>query len=179
MSVSNTVERNIEVAKSDLEATIEMKPDEIKSDRRLPRHENIIYHNKQIIFILWTNIYWYLQIATPKTTWQILACITICQKNALHEPWRWHSPSTAIMLGCHSICLLTTPINKQYISGIKISQNSILLSILIFSSVGYPFKVSHRKIKLSIIIKSSTGSPFQWFNYSFVYSTKITRKTYH
>ena len=68
MSVSNRVKSNIEAAKLDLEATIEMKPDEIKYDRRLPRHENINYHIKQTIFVLLTTIYQYLQIATPKTT---------------------------------------------------------------------------------------------------------------
>ena len=50
-------------------------------------------------------------------------------KTFLHEPWRRHSTSTSKMVGFHLIRLISIPINKQELSGIQITQRSILLSL--------------------------------------------------
>ena len=54
-------------------------------------------------------------------------------------------------------------------------QNMIYIN---FPPTGHPYKVIHSKGKLSSILKSTSISPCQGYNYSFVYSTKITRQTY-
>ena len=83
------------------------------------------------------------------------------------------------MVGWNLIFLLPIPINKQDLSGIKIYQSRRLWSILIFSSTIHPYKFDYNKRKISIIFNLPLISSFQGCNYSFIYSTKITRQTYH
>ena len=78
----------------------------------------------------------------------------------------------------HVFRLLPRPINKQDLDSIKISQSSRLWSIFIFPPTRHPSKVIHVKRKLSSIQKSNSIQLKQGCNYSFIYSTKITRRTY-
>ena len=83
------------------------------------------------------------------------------------------------MLGCNLIHIMTILTSKQDMAFIKITQIRILLSIVIFSPPGYPYKVSHIKIKPPRIIKIPLSSPCQGWNYSLINSTKIKCQTHH
>ena len=146
---------------------------------RLPQHENIIYHIKQIFLILKTTIWLYHQIDTPKTTLQIFTWITIHHTVILCEPWRQHYTSDSKSMRFHLVRLLIIPINKNYMAGIQISQCIRLWCIFICYTTVNPSKAIHSKIKLSSILKSPYDSHFQGWNYSFIYTTKITRQNYH
>ena len=86
-------------------------------------------------------------------------CITVHQTSVLREPWRWHFHSTSKMMVFHYFRLLPIPINKQDMSGLQITQRSILWSIFIFPPTGNQYKVSHSNTKLSRIPKSTLSSP--------------------
>ena len=141
----------------------------------LPWHENIVFRIKKTSFVHWKTIYLYLQIATTKITRNISTCIKIHQTSVLHGPWRRKSPSTLKMVLCRSFHLLTIPINKQDLSGIK-SLKAADYDIYSFLShqtpiqsqpqqnktinnYQYPFELTFPIIKLSIHLQHQNHTP--------------------
>ena len=61
---------------------------------------------------------------TFQVTRKILPCIKIHQTSIIHDPRRRHPSSNSKMVGCHSFSILSTFLNKQELSSIKIFQNT-------------------------------------------------------
>ena len=126
-----------------------LKLDDTKSDHmktfNLLRHENIIYHIKYTVFILWTTILWYHQMANHKTTWKN----SHASQSTKYLSFINIEVDTLLQLQNVEMPPFLPSVNPYQQTIYDLNKNPLK------QYTGKSSKTSHSKIKLSIILKST------------------------